>query len=117
MSTSSQEPIVGESLPRVNDACATSEKLEWMLSEHGHGSEWSHVLWVCSDDAGLVWSAIARAVLDAPVSSIRDLSPFGVGCEVLVILTLNARTARVVTAWHYGSVGDAPRLITAYPAP
>jgi hypothetical protein len=69
------------------------------------------------DDAKRLWSAIAQAVLDAPVSSIRDLSPFGVGCEVRVVLTLDTRTAVVLTAWHYENADGSPRLMTAYPTP
>jgi hypothetical protein len=117
MSAASSAPSVGQPLPRADDAYAASEKLEWILAEHGHGPEWARVLCVAGDDSERLWSAIAQAVLDAPVSSIRDLSPFGVGCEVRVVLTLNARTAPVLTAWHYRRAGDAPRLITAYPIP
>lgn len=102
---------------RAEDAYTTPEKLEWILAEHGHGREWTRVLCLGEGDGGQLWSAIARAVLDAPVSSIRDLRPFGVGCEVCVFLTLNARTAPVLTAWHYENAGAAPRLVTAYPTP
>ena len=73
------------------------------------------VFHVARADSMYVWSAIARAVLDARISSIRDLSPFGVGCEVRVVITLNARRSPVVTAWHYENADDARRLITAYP--
>ncbi len=115
MSAASSAPTVGQPLPRAHDAHADSEKLEWILAEHGHGPEWARVLSVASDSSELVWSAIAESVLDAPVSSIRDLSPFGLGCEVRVVLTLNERTSPILTAWHYRQAGDAPRLITAYP--
>jgi hypothetical protein len=32
-------------------------------------------------------------------------------------LTIDDRTARVATAWHYADQGAAPRLMTAYPSP
>ncbi|HEV2998850.1 MAG TPA: hypothetical protein VGX16_07060 [Solirubrobacteraceae bacterium] len=117
MSSTIPTPIIGWPLPRAGDAYADPEKLEWVLAERGHGREWARVLRVGRDDAGRLWGAIAWAVLDAPVSAIRDLSPFGVGCEVRAVITLNARTARVLTAWHYESAGDAPRLLSAYPTP
>ena len=44
-------------------------------------------------------------------------APHGVGCQVRVALTLTDRTARVLTIWHYASMTDAPRLVTAYPTP
>ncbi len=117
MSVSVPTPVVGLPLPRAESAYTAPEKLEWILAEHGHGREWALVFRVGDDDAARLWSAIAQAVVDAPVSSIRDLSPFGVVCQVGVVLTLNARTSPVLTAWHYESPGDPPRLVTTYPAP
>jgi hypothetical protein len=117
MSAAISVPVIGEPLPRAEDAYAAREKLEWILAEHGHGREWTRVLKIRLDDAGPLWRGIAQAVLDAPVSAIRDFSPFGVGCEVRIVLTLNARLTPVVTAWHYDKAVSAPRLITAYPTP
>jgi hypothetical protein len=88
-----------------------------MLVAHGHGPEWAQVFRIALDDAQHAWSAIAQAILGAPISAIRDASPFGVSCEVRITLVLYARTAPVLTAWHYAQPGDAPRLVTAFPIP
>jgi hypothetical protein len=72
---------------------------------------------VGATDAERIWSAIADAVLDAPISWVRDGSPHGLNCQVRVMLTLDDRTARVMTIWHYASASHAPRLVTAYPIP
>lgn len=117
MSAAHAAPIVGEPLPRAGDAYTAPEKLKWILAEDGHGREWRRVLSIASDDSERLWRAIVTGVLRAPVSAIRDLGPFGVGCEVRVLLTLNARSVSVITAWHYERAGDPPRLITAYPTP
>ncbi len=110
-------PAIGLPLPRAADARAAPKKLAWLLAEHGPGREWARVLRVPDHDSARLWGAIARALIDAPVSSIRDLSPFGIVCEVRLVLTLNARTSPVLTAWHYANPGDPPRLVTAYPTP
>ncbi len=70
-----------------------------------------------ADDGEPIWQAIGAAVLDAPVSTVRDRAPHGVVCGVEVELTINDRTARVSTAWHYIDEQAAPRLVTAYPSP
>jgi len=116
MSAAIPAPVIGEPLPRAADAYTAREKLEWILAAHGHGREWARVLKIRSDDAGHLWRGIARAVLDARVSSIRDFSPFGLGCEVRIVLTLNAPDPRP-DGVALREVGSPPRLITAYPTP
>jgi hypothetical protein len=108
-------PSVGEPLPRAANAYVTPEKLDWMLTVHGHGLEWERVFRITPDDAKRTWSAISQAIIGVPVSPIRDASPYGVSCEVRIDLTLGIRAAPVVTAWHYGKQGDPPRLVTAFP--
>lgn len=117
MPTAVPIPTIGEPLPRATEAYATPEKLDWMLAANGHGPEWAHVFRVAPDEAQRVWSALAQAILGAPISSIRDASPYGVSCEVRVILVLETRTAPVLTAWHYAQPGGSPRLVTAFPTP
>ncbi len=107
-------PRIGEPLPGAADAYAAPEKLAWILSEEGHGREWARVLHIGEDGAQRFWSAIAHAVLDAPISAIRDVSPYGANYEVPVTLALESRTATTLTVWHYGA-DEAPRLVTAYP--
>jgi hypothetical protein len=110
-------PQVGELLPRAAEAYAAPEKIAWILSDAGHGKEWTRVLHIGSDDTQRFWEAIAKAVLDKPILAIRDISPHGVNYEVRIELTLGDRTAATVTIWHYASPDDAPRLVTAYPTP
>jgi hypothetical protein len=111
-------PAVGEVLPRAAEAYTAPEKWDqWILAERGHGWEWAKVFRVGATDAERIWSAIAEAVLDAPIASVRDGSPHGLNCQVRVMLTLDDRTAHVMTIWHYASKSHAPRLVTAYPIP
>ena len=109
-------PEIGQPLPRAADAHAPTEKWRgWILAAHGHGREWTRVFEAGPDDSEAIWQAIAAVVLDAPVSAVRDRAPHGVVCGVEVELTINDRTARVATAWHYADEVAAPRLVTAYP--
>jgi hypothetical protein len=65
-------------------------------------------------DSERIWSAMAAAVLPAPVSVVRDRAPQGVVCGVDITLTINDRTASVATAWRYPDADAAARLVTAY---
>jgi hypothetical protein len=93
----------------------TPEKLKWILADHGHGREWKRVFQIGDEDADRLWSAIAQAVLYAPIFRVIDRGEYGVVCGVAFPLTLGSRTATVTTSWHYADAGDAPRLVTAYP--
>lgn len=110
-------PTIGEPLPRAGDALVTPEKwTEWILADRGHGDEWARVFQVGPADSEEIWQAIVDAVLDAPVSAVRNVA-VGVTCEVHLQLTLKARSAVVRSAWHYADTEDAPRLVTAFPTP
>ncbi len=61
----------------------------------------------------VAWQALANAMLTAPVIGIR-LTIRGKSCRVDTVLTLNARTATVRSAWHYAT-DDSPCLVTAFP--
>jgi hypothetical protein len=88
---------------------------KWILAERGHGREWARVFHADLADTERAWRAIAVAALDAPIIKIVDRGPDGIVCGVDMELTLGARVARVRTSWHYDRVGEAPRLVTAYP--
>jgi hypothetical protein len=110
-------PTVGHPLPRADEAYAASEKwAEWILADRSHGREWARLFLVHPSDSEQIWQAIANAVLDAPVSAVRKVT-VGVTCEVRVELTIEERTATVLSAWHYADIEDAPRLVTAFPTP
>ena len=101
-------------MPRAADAYAMPDK--WHLATAGHGDEWARVFHAGPQDSELIWAAIATAVVEAPVSVVRDRAPHGVVCGVGITLTINDRTASVATAWHYPDPDAAPRLVTAYPS-
>jgi hypothetical protein len=110
-------PTIGQPMPRAADAHATADKWRgWILAGHGHGEDWARVFHAGPGDGELIWAAIAEAVLDAPVSVVRDRALYGVICGVEVPLTINERTALVATAWHFVDDDAAPRLVTAYPS-
>ena len=104
-------------MPRAADAYSAEDKWQrWILAAHGHGDDWERVFGVRPNDSERVWAAISPAVLDAPVSVVRERAPYGVVCGVEVTLTIDDRTAPVATAWHYADEDAAPRLVTAYPS-
>jgi hypothetical protein len=110
-------PTIGQPMPRAAEAFTTEDKWRgWILAAHGHGEDWARVFDVGPDSSSRIWAAIAAAVLDAPVSVVRDRAPDGVVCGVEVTLTINGRTASVATAWHYADEDASPRLVTAYPS-
>jgi hypothetical protein len=110
-------PTVGHPLPHADEAYVTPEKwAKWILADRGHGGEWGRVFRVHLADSEQIWQAIGNAVLDAPVSAVRNVA-VGMTCEVDVELTINERTATVRSAWHYADTEDAPRLVTAFPTP
>lgn len=90
MSAATPLPTVGLPLPRAADAGMTSEKLKWILADQGHGREWGRVFRIGDEDAERLWSAIAHAVLDAPVFRVIDRRKHGIVCGV----ALSARAGR-----------------------
>jgi hypothetical protein len=87
-------------MPRAADAYATADKWGWILGARGHGTEWARIFKAEPEDSGQIWHAIAAAVLDARVSTVRDRAPHGVVGGVELTLTINDREAAVATAWH-----------------
>jgi hypothetical protein len=106
-------PEIGKSLPRVRDAYAPAPKWDWIMGEEGHGEHWRRVFG--DVDAQLLWKVFMTQALTSPVTRVRDLGQLGRTGEVSMQLTLNNRTATVITAWHYDYVDAAPRLVSAYP--
>lgn len=90
--------------------------MAWILGRNGHGPHWQRVFAIDQPDVEQLWTEIAGATTDSPVARLRP-GPWGVGCDIRPILTLNERTARVLIAWHYAHSDAAPRLVTAYPTP
>lgn len=116
MSSPFPMPRIGDPLPRAVDAYYEIEKWTgWILADHGHGPEWTHAFRIELADRDALWSAIAVAVLTAPVQRIIDHGGDGLVCGVGVSLTIGSRSGQAQTAWHYAYAGDRPRLVTAYP--
>jgi hypothetical protein len=108
-------PHVGEPLPLAQEAYAEPQKLDWILSEEGHGPEWARVLRIGPDDTLRFWNAIVQAAIDAPIYKVNNREPHGIGCAIETTVTIGERTAGARIAWHYKHSHDAPRLVTAYP--
>lgn len=86
-------PEIGRPLPRAADAYVEQPKWHgYVLADDGHGQEWRRVFRVGRSQADELWQAVARAVLDAPVTEVRT-GPRGVGCGIHMILSFNGRTA------------------------
>lgn len=108
-------PQIGDPLPRADQAWFEPVKLDdWILGEDGHGKEWRRVFHVGLEDRERVWEAIASAVRNAPIATVRNRGFKGIVCSVKVELTIGERTAPVTVGWHYASEKAAPRLVTAY---
>jgi len=106
-------PGIGTPLPRVRDAYTPAHKWGYVLGDDGHGPHWLRVFGAF--DAELLWDAITAAAVAQPITFIRDLGPLGQTCRVPMQLTLNDRTASVITVWQYDYEDARPRLVTAYP--
>jgi hypothetical protein len=108
-------PRIGAPLPRAADAYVVDEKLEWLLSDRGHGREWARVLHIGPDDTRRFWAAIRQAVIGAQI--VRVTERHGVTCGADITLQIGRRRAKTTTSWHYQHIRDKPRLVTAYPRP
>jgi hypothetical protein len=62
--------------------------------------------------------ALSVGARSAPITSVRDNTPFGILCEVRIAVPglgeHRDRVALVTTSWELRHAGDAPRLVTAY---
>jgi hypothetical protein len=109
-------PQIGDRLPRIANGFAESDKWSgWILAPHGHGRDWARALAVGIDDVERLFGLLHGASRAAPVVNVYDHGRFGYSCAVDITITLNGRTARARTVWHYKSEAAPPRLVTAYP--
>jgi Domain of unknown function (DUF6883) len=117
-------PTIGDHLPRPNEAFGISEKLTaYCLNlDHEIGASkaegFSRILGVTSTDVEYLADALQQGLFRAPITDVRDNSPFGVLCEVRIeVAGLRGhehRTAAVTTSWELRGPDDPPRLVTAY---
>jgi hypothetical protein len=108
-------PRIGEPLPRAAEAYTEPRKLDWLLSDDGHGREWARVLHIGPGDTERFFDAIRKAVIDATI--VRVTERHGITCGAAITLQIAQRSAKTTTSWHYGHAHDRPRLVTAYPRP
>jgi hypothetical protein len=115
------DPMMAERLPRADQAVVPREKLGRYLlnTEHEVGQHKARVfasaLGIRQRDWEYLREQLQAAVVDTPVSSVRE-TPWGGLCElVLSVDGLNGQTRRVMTVW-LAVGGEPPRLVTAYVA-
>jgi hypothetical protein len=90
---------------------------------HKHGGPkargFKRILAITIEDIDYLQDAIETAILNTPVSEVRDNPPHGINCVVdFQLRGLRDKSDRVVevrTAWELTGLGGPPRLVTAYP--
>jgi filamentous hemagglutinin len=117
-------PIIGERLPSADKAFGIVEKLTaYCLNlDHEIGAHkarmFQRLLGIDAADVAYLADVLQRGVRNAPITDIRDNTPFGLLCEVRIpVAGLRDRQDRafdIVTSWELRHAKDAPRLVTAY---
>lgn len=117
-------PIIGEPLPNAAEAFGIREKLAayCLNADHEIGGPkaqgFRRILGIDLADLDYLANALSAEARSAPITSIRDNTPFGILCEVQIAVTglgeHRDRVALVTTSWELRHAGDAPRLVTAY---
>lgn len=108
-------------LPRAHQAVVPREKLERYLlnPEHEVGRHKARVfasaLAIRRRDWEYLRDQLQTAVVDAPVSSVRQTPWGGLYELVLAVEGRNAQTRRVMTVWLVAGE-EPPRLVTGYVA-
>jgi hypothetical protein len=79
------------------------------------------ILGIALDDIDYLEGAIQTGIFMAPVTAVRDNSPFGVNCVVAIpVRGRQERRARVVgvrTVWEIAENDSRPRLVSAFARP
>jgi filamentous hemagglutinin len=117
-------PTIGQPLPSSQHAHGVESKLRaYSLNpEHEVGAHKARVfqraLGIGLDDLDYLVDQVLVGIGDAPISDVRDNSPHGILCEVVVAVqgigAADGRSVSVTTSWEYRSPEDAPRLVSAY---
>jgi uncharacterized protein DUF6883 len=116
--------MIGDLLPFAGEAFGIIEKLTAYCLNLDHevgchkARTFQRLLGIGPADAAYLADVLQRNVLNAPITDVRDNTPFGMLCEVRIpVAGLRDRRNRifdVVTAWELRHAKDAPRLVTAY---
>lgn len=117
-------PKAGEVLPRAAEAFGVREKLIGYSLDVDHrigGSKargFERILGISAGDVEYLTGAIESGVLQVAVSDVRGNAPYGVICEVRILIrglgSKSSRVAVVITAWELTDAEAAPRLVSAY---
>jgi hypothetical protein len=124
---SSEAPAVGELLPRAAEAFGVRCKLATYSLDLAHKDGgpkalgFKLILGIALTNIDYLVGAIQTGILLAPVSSVRDKSPWGINCVVTVPVRgfreKNDRVVNVKTAWRVAGPGAPPQLVSAYCRP
>jgi len=117
-------PIIGEPLPNAAEAFGIREKLVayCLNADHEIGGPkaqgFRRILGIDLADLDYLADALSEGARSAPITSVRDNTPFGLLCEVRIAVAgfgeHRDRVALVTTSWELRHAGEAPRLVTAY---
>lgn len=117
-------PTLGDRLPHATEAYGIKEKLQAYCLNLDHevggpkAQGFQRILGIDQRDLEYLAGALRRGVLHAPVTDVRDNSPFGVLCEVRIPIAgrreHHARVMAVTTSWEIREPDALPRLVTAY---
>jgi hypothetical protein len=120
-------PSVGKPLPRASEAFGIRRKLVRyaldMANESGRHKAvgFSRILDITVEDVDFLEATISNAILNVPVKSVRDCSPYGLNAVVEIpVRGLRDKSDRVVnvrTVWRLAGPGHPPQLTTAFPRP
>lgn len=117
-------PIIGEPLPNAAEAFGIREKLAaYCLNADDEiggpkAQGFRRILGIDLADLDYLADALSAGARSAPMTSVRDNTPFGILCEVRIAVAglgdHRDRVALVTTSWELRHAGDVPRLVTAY---
>jgi hypothetical protein len=117
-------PTIGESLPRAAGAFGVEDKLFAYCLNPDHelgvakARGFHEILDITSADIDYLAGELLAGVLDAPITSVRDNTPYGVLCEVRIsvrgLREHHDRVVEVTTSWELRDEHSSPRLVTAY---
>jgi hypothetical protein len=120
-------PQVGELLPRGAGAVGVHYKLATYSLDMTHrdggpkAKGFARILGITIEHIDYLEGAIQTGVLAVPVSAVRDKSPWGINCVVMVPVrglgAKSTRVANIMTAWFLNGPAAIPRLASAFPQP
>jgi hypothetical protein len=124
---SSEGPVVGELLPHAMEASGIRRKLVTYSLDitHDDGGPkalgFKLILGIALPNIDYLEGAIQTGILLAPVGSVRDRSPWGINCTVMVPVRgfgeKQDRVVNVKTIWRLSGPGAPPQLASAYCKP